>query len=81
MFRTLMFHINQSFDIERAVETAYLQWNSDIPKKDFTGVKLEELSKFEEVFAINVNIYSLSMKTTKQPPSISQLVYMRTHCI
>ena len=61
MFRTLIFHINQSFDIERAVETAYiyLQWNCDIPKKDFTGVKLEELSKFEEVFAINVNIYSL----------------------
>ena len=36
-----------------------LQWNSDISKKDFTGVKLEELSKFEEVFAININIYSL----------------------
>ena len=59
MFRTLMYHINQSFDLERDVETAYLQWNSDIPKKDFTGVKLEELPKYEEVFAINVNIYSL----------------------
>ena len=60
MFRALMFHRHKSYKVERDVETAYLQWNSDIPKQDFTGVKLEELSKFEEVFAINVNIYSLS---------------------
>ena len=59
MFRALMFHRHKSYKVERDVEIAYLQWNSDIPKKDFTGVKLEELSKFEEVFAINVNIYSL----------------------
>ena len=59
MFRALMFHRHKSYKVERDVETAYLQWNSDIPKQDFTGVKLEELSKFEEVFAINVNIYSL----------------------
>ena len=59
MFRDLMFHRHKSYKVERDVEIAYLQWNSDIPKKDFTGVKLEELSKFEEVFAINVNIYSL----------------------
>ena len=59
MFRALMFHRHKSYKVERDVELAYLQWNSDIPKKDFTGVKLEELSKFEEVFAINVNIYSL----------------------
>ena len=59
MFRALMFHRHKSYKVERAVETAYLQWNSDIPKKDFTGVKLEEIPKFEEIFAINVNIYSL----------------------
>ena len=60
MFRALMYHVNQSYDIERDVETAYLQWNSDVSKKDFTGVKLEKIPKFEEVFNINVNIYSLS---------------------
>ena len=60
MFRALMFHRHKSYKVEREVETAYLQWNSDVSKKEFTGVKLEELSKFEEVFAINVNIYSLS---------------------
>ena len=59
MFRALMFHRQKSYKVERDVELAYLQWNSDIPKKDFTGVKLEEIPKFEEVFAINVNIYSL----------------------
>ena len=58
--RALMYHINESYDIERDVETAYLQWNSDIPKNNFTGVTLEEIPKFEEVFAVNVNIYSLS---------------------
>ena len=60
MFRALMYHVNQSYDIERAVEIAYLQWNNDIPKNNFTGVKLEEIPKFEEIFNINVNIYSLS---------------------
>ena len=60
MFRALMYHINKSYDIERDVETAYLQWNSDVSKKDFRGVKLEEIPKFEEAFNINVNIYSLS---------------------
>ena len=60
MFRALMFHRHKSYKVERDVELAYLQWNSDIPKKDFTGVKLEEIPKFEEVFNINVNIYSLS---------------------
>ena len=60
MFRALMFHRHKSYKVERDVETAYLQWNSDVSKKDFSGVKLEELPKFEEVFAINVNIYSLS---------------------
>ena len=60
MFRALMFHKHKSHKVERAVELAYLQWNSDIPKKDFTGVKLEEIPKFEEVFAVNVNINSLS---------------------
>ena len=59
MFRALMFHKYKSYKVEREVETAYLQWNSDVSKKEFTGVKLEEISKFEEVFAINVNIYSL----------------------
>ena len=59
MFRALMFHKHKSNNVERAVELAYLQWNSDNPKKEFTGVKLEEIPKFEEVFAVNVNIYSL----------------------
>ena len=59
MFRALMFHRHKSYKVEREVETAYLQWNSDVSKKEFTGVKIEEISKFEEVFAINVNIYSL----------------------
>ena len=43
MFRALMFHRHKSYKVEHDVETAYLQWNSDIPKKDFAGVKLEEL--------------------------------------
>ena len=59
MFRALMFHKHKSNNVERAVELAYLQWNSDVSKKEFTGVKLEEIPKFEEVFAVNVNIYSL----------------------
>ena len=59
MFRALMFHRHKSYKVERDVETAYLQWNSDIPKKEFTGIKLEEIPKFEEIFNINVNIYSL----------------------
>ena len=59
MFRALMFHRHKSYKVEREVETAYLQWSSDVSKKEFTGVKIEEISKFEEVFAINVNIYSL----------------------
>ena len=60
MFEALMFHKHKSYNIERAVEIAYLQWNSDIPKNNFTGVKLEEIPKFEAVFNININIYSLS---------------------
>ena len=60
MCRALMFHKHQSYNVERAVEIAYLQWNSDISKNNFNGVKLEEIPKFEAVFNINVNIYSLS---------------------
>ena len=60
MFRALMFHKHKSYKMERTVELAYMQWNSDIPKKDFTGVKIEEIPRFEEIFEVNVNIYSLS---------------------
>ena len=60
MFRSLMFHKYKSYDIEQQVKEALEQWtHGTISKKDFSGVKLEELPKFEEVFAINVNIYSL----------------------
>ena len=59
MFRALMFHKHKSYKVERAVELAYLQWNSDIPKTEFSGVKLEEIPRFEEIFNVNVNIYSL----------------------
>ena len=59
MFRALMFHKHKSYMIERAVELAYLQWSSDIPKKDFTGVNIDEIPRFEEIFDVNVNIYSL----------------------
>ena len=81
MFRALMFHKHKSYKVERAVELAYLQWNSDIPKKDFTGVKLDEIPKFEEVFSINVNIYSLSEDDQATIWYTNRQVYMKTHCI
>ena len=60
MFRALMFHKHKSYKVERHIKQALEIWTSGtVSIKDFSGVKLEELPKFEEVFAINVNIYSL----------------------
>ena len=60
MFRSLMFHKHRNYNIEQQVKEALEQWtHGTILKKDFNGVKIEELPRFEEVFNINVNIYSL----------------------
>ena len=60
MFRSLMFHKYKKYNTEQQVKEACELWtNGTICKKDFTGVNLEEIPKFEEVFDINVNIYSL----------------------
>ena len=60
MFRSLMLHKYKKYNTEQQVKEACELWTSGtICKKEFTGVKLEEIPKFEEVFDINVNIYSL----------------------
>ena len=47
MFRSLMFHKYKHYDIEQQVKEALEQWtHGTISKKDFSGVKLEELPKF-----------------------------------
>ena len=60
MFRSLVFHKYKNYNIEQPVKEALEHWTHGIiSRKDFIGVKLEEIPKFEEVFNINVNIYSL----------------------
>ena len=60
MFRSFVFHKYKNYNIEQPVKEALKHWTHGIiSRKDFTGVKLEEIPKFEEVFNINVNIYSL----------------------
>ena len=57
MFRALMFPKHKSYKVERYIKQALEIWTSGtVSIKDFSGVKLDELPKFEEVFAINVNI-------------------------
>ena len=60
VFRVLMFHKYKSYKVERHVKQALESWTSGTDSmKDFRGVTLEEIPRFEEVFAVNVNIYSL----------------------
>ena len=61
MFRCLMFHKHKKHDNEYEVRHAFELWTSGkLLKKDFKGVKLDEIPKFEDIFKIYVNIYSLS---------------------
>ena len=62
IFRCLMLHKHkQKRDNEKEVRRAFELWtDGKVQKSDFKGVKMNEIPKFEKLFEINVNIYSLS---------------------
>ena len=72
VFRCLAYHFNGTINLNKNVDIYFQQWCTFLGKKNlkqdkYTGLSMNDISKFEECFQVNISLYSMNEEGTVTP--------------